>query len=137
MRQLNYHDGRLASMLLDWVQHLPWVQPLFDVLVIDEADELLNIEPGILGTQGDGIKKSMLNNFLDGCKARMIFISNASSQIPDSVLRRLPMHIGFEDLNQHQRLKIWNALCTGTEPFPKKERQQLASRYMADPSRIH
>ena len=78
----------------------------------------------------------MINDFLDDTMARMIFISNATSRIPDSILRRFSFHIAFEDLGPLQRLRVWNNLCPGECPFSASERRCLASRYRANPTRI-
>ena len=112
------------------------VDPNREALIIDEADEILNLEPGPLTPPNDGINKSMINEFLDGSDARMIFISNASERIPDSIIRRFSFHLGFEDFRPARRLKIWNALCDGETTLSASERQVLAGRYRANPSRI-
>ncbi|MGO8692654.1 MAG: AAA family ATPase [Rectinemataceae bacterium] len=123
----SFADMLLAARLVD---------PDREVLIIDEADELLNLEPGLFSPQSDGIKKGMINDFLDGSDARMIFISNASERIPDSIIRRFSFHLAFDDFSPVRRLKIWNSLCKGESPFTASERQVLAGRYRANPSRI-
>jgi len=123
----SYADLLLAARLID-TGH--------EVLIIDEADEILNLEPGPFATPIEGIKKSMINDFLDDTRARMIFISNATSRIPDSILRRFSFHIAFEDLGPLQRLRVWNNLCPGECPFSASEQRSLASRYRANPARI-
>jgi len=123
----NYSDLLLAARLVD---------PNNEVLIVDEADEILNLDPGLFPAPVEGIKKSMINDFMDDSTARMIFISNATSRIPDSILRRFSFHIAFEDLGPLQRLRVWNALCPSEHPFSVSERSSLASRFRANPARI-
>jgi tRNA A37 threonylcarbamoyladenosine biosynthesis protein TsaE len=123
----SYPDLLLAARLVD---------PNNEVLIVDEADEILNLDPGLFSAPVEGIKKSMINDFMDDSTARMIFISNATSRIPDSILRRFSFHIAFEDLGPLQRLRVWNALCPSEHPFSASERSSLASRFRANPARI-
>jgi len=125
----SFSDLLLAARLVD---------PALEVLVVDEADELLNIEAAFFGNDGakDGVKKSMITNFLDGAEARMIFISNATNRIPDSILRRFTFHLGFEDFRVGQRAKVWNSLDSESELFSHQQRHFLSARYKANPSRI-
>ena len=108
------------------------------MLVVDESDEILNLEPSIFGGagSGDGLKKSMVNDFLDYTSARMIFITNATWRIPDSIKRRFTFHLGFEDFSLAQRAKVWNELDVAPGIFSGHDRNLLAARYKANPSRI-
>jgi len=127
--QRSYSDLLLAARLVD---------PAREVLVIDEADELLNLEPGLFGSAGstDSIKKSMVNDFLDATTARIVFISNDTWRIPDSILRRFTFHLGFEDFGPLRRERVWNALDAETRVFSKKECGTLAASHKANPARI-
>lgn len=111
------------------------LNPAKDVIIIDEADDLLNIENGIF-QQKDNLRKSQFNEFLDDCSVRMIFITNQTYRIPDSILRRLTYHLAFEDFTYKQRLRIWKNLCNESV-FSNNDISNLASRYKANPSRIH
>lgn len=106
-----------------------------DVLIIDEADDMLNVEPGLFQPK-DGVRKGLVNEFLDAAPARMIFITNQTWRISDSILRRMSYHLEFEDFNFQQRLRLWNRLCPENATFARDEVKQLASRYKANPSRI-
>jgi len=114
------------------------VDPEREVLVVDEADEFLNLEQNLFGSSGaaDGLKKSMVNDFLDYTSARMIFITNATWRIPDSVKRRFTFHLGFEDFSVAQRARVWNELDAASGIFSGRDRDLLAARYKANPSRI-
>ncbi len=125
----SYSNLLLAARLVD---------PEREVLVVDEADELLNLKPNPFGS-GDAngaIKKSMINDFLDFTKSRIIFITNETWRIPDAILRRFTFHLGFEDFTLGQRTRIWNEMDSDTRIFSAKERAVLAARYKANPSRI-
>lgn len=125
----DYSDLLLAARLVD---------PEREVLVVDEADEMLNVKPSVFGG-GDAkgsVKKSMVNEFLDDARARMIFISNETWRIPDSILRRFAFHLGFDDFNLRQRTRVWDEMNEATALFSDKERNALAARYKANPSRI-
>jgi len=125
----SYSDLLLAARLID---------PEHEVLVVDEADELLNLEPRPYGGESDnvGIKKSMINDFLDSTTARIIFITNATRRIPDSILRRFSFHLRFRDFNYVQRARVWNSLDDAPGIFSVSDRSSLAARYRANPSRI-
>lgn len=116
----------LASRCLD---------PSRDVLIVDEADDFLNVEPGYFQPK-DGVRKSLVNEFLDATPARIIFITNQTWRISTSILRRMSFHLDFEDFTYQQRLSLWNRLCIGNETFTTDEVKHLASRYKANPSRI-
>jgi DNA replication protein DnaC len=116
----------LASRCLD---------PARDVLVVDEADDFLNVEPGYFQPK-DGVRKSLVNEFLDATPARIIFITNQTWRISASILRRMSFHLDFEDFTFQQRLRLWNRLCLDNGTFATDEVKHLASRYKANPSRI-
>jgi SpoVK/Ycf46/Vps4 family AAA+-type ATPase len=106
-----------------------------EVLVIDEADDFLNVEPGFFQPK-DGVRKGLVNEFLDATPARMIFITNQTWRISDSILRRMSYHLDFQDFSFQQRLRLWNKMCPENGTFAEDEVKHLASRYKANPSRI-
>jgi tRNA A37 threonylcarbamoyladenosine biosynthesis protein TsaE len=122
-----FEDLLLAARLMD---------PRSEVLIVDEADELLNLESFLFFAPTNGIKKGMVNNFLDDSKARIIFISNEIDRIPDSILRRFTFHLAFEDFTPAKRAKIWDSLCEGKKLFAESEKNNLAWHYKANPARI-
>lgn len=124
-----YPDMLLAARLVD---------PAREVLIVDEADEFLNLDASRsgFGDQKGGVRKGMINDFLDDSCARMIFITNETWRIPDSILRRFSFHLGFEDFSFTQRARIWNEMDDGSAMFGEADREVLAARYKANPSRI-
>ncbi len=125
----SYANLLLAARLVD---------PATEVLVVDEADELFNLKPGPFSSAEakGGVKKSMVNNFLDGAEARIIFITNEIRHIPDSIVRRFCFHLGFEDFTLTQRSRIWNEMDVASRVFADTDRARLAARYRANPARI-
>ncbi len=82
------------------------------VLLMDESDDLLN-EGGRAGfslfaPQPLPEKKIWMNEFLDSMQGRVIFITNMSSSIDKSVLRRFDYSIEFFPADQKQREYYWN-----------------------------
>lgn len=90
-----------------------------DLLVIDEADELLNL-PAFENSSG----KSRLNSLLDEKCLKRIWIVNHSSEIDPSTRRRFDYSIQFHDFNSTQREKIWNNIL--------EQHQELRSLISAD-----
>jgi len=76
-----------------------------DLLVVDEADELLN-----LPLFGESSGKSRLNAVLDDKCLKRIWIVNHSSRIDASTRRRFDYSIAFHDFNSTQRELIWHNL---------------------------
>jgi len=64
------------------------------LLVIDEADFLLNTAAFGFFAESDS-EKGWLNDFLDGHKSKVIWISNRIKDMDPSVLRRFHYQIRF------------------------------------------
>lgn len=77
------------------------------VVVVDEADELLNTGYRFLGFLEDSVNKGWLNDFLDRAKIKLIFISNDISSIEDSVLRRFQYNIKFDQKRHFYEFSNW------------------------------
>jgi SpoVK/Ycf46/Vps4 family AAA+-type ATPase len=74
------------------------------VIIVDEADNILNTESTFLALKSNSTpSKSLLNTFLDQARARIIWIVNDYAEIHDSVLRRFHYKLRFEKLSQRQR----------------------------------
>ena len=112
------------------------INPDHDVLIIDEAESLLNTS----SWSGDDTKvkqKSLMNQFLDDYPKKMILIVNNTYHICDSTLRRIHVLIGFKPLTCVQRKKIWNHVNATKPVFSSEEQQQLSVDYPANPARIN
>jgi SpoVK/Ycf46/Vps4 family AAA+-type ATPase len=74
------------------------------VLIVDEADNILNTESSFFALKGNSTpSKSLLNTFLDQARARIIWIVNDYDEIHESALRRFHYKLRFEKLSQRQR----------------------------------
>ncbi len=75
------------------------------IVIVDEADDLINTA-GSVFSKGP-TDKAFLNNFLDGCRATMIWITNNASEIEDSVKRRFDYSIKFSNFSNADRKRFW------------------------------
>jgi SpoVK/Ycf46/Vps4 family AAA+-type ATPase len=82
------------------------------VVVVDEADELLNLRPALFdlssGSTKNGMNgKSWLNEFLDRSQAQIIWITNKIAAIDASSMRRFDYDIPFRQQSARRRQEIW------------------------------
>lgn len=76
------------------------------VLIVDEADEILNTRAwSHTGFDDSAFTKSQLNDFLDQSKAKIIWITNETGSIHESTLRRFAYRKKFEKLSRAQRAR--------------------------------
>lgn len=81
-------------------------KPEDSAILIDEADGMLNTQCGFFMTE-DPKKKGLLNAILDQSDARRIWITNHSSRIDASTMRRFDFSLEFSRPCHTQRLSIW------------------------------
>ena len=79
------------------------------VLVIDEADWLLNTGLSLFGSRKRP-EKGMINLFLDSCPAHVVWITNNVQWMADSIRRRFSYSIKFKHLNRHQKAALWSGI---------------------------
>ncbi|MBL8026314.1 MAG: ATP-binding protein [Fibrobacteres bacterium] len=80
------------------------------VLIIDEADDLLNASGGgFLGMGQDNNKKALINETLEEGSLCRFWITNHSHGIDPSTLRRFDYAIKFEPFSQQQRVNVWKS----------------------------
>lgn len=108
------------------------------VLIVDEADDLVEHNEGLFFRSNDSSKAS-INLFLDGCEdVRIIWITN-KNRIDPSTARRFNYVLNFGELTQTQRQKIWmnTAEKTGqTWVLEAPEFPRLVQRYQLDAGSI-
>jgi transitional endoplasmic reticulum ATPase len=113
------------------------------VLVVDEADEILNTGDmfsmlfGISSSGGND--KGLLNTALDSHNKKIIWITNRISGIDDSVLRRFSYSRHFVKNSAGQRLIYWNSLIKKhrlTAVLPAETRKELAAEYKINAGHI-
>jgi len=76
--------------------------PVESILVIDEADSFLN--HSLFGS--DNVEKGWINNLLDNCKHKIIWISNTIKNVDLSVLRRYTYNVEFKQFNNKQKYQV-------------------------------
>jgi SpoVK/Ycf46/Vps4 family AAA+-type ATPase len=72
------------------------------LIIVDEADNLLNTSMSWLFS-GETQDKGWLNHLLEKPWCRMIWITNKTTWVDGSVLRRFSFSMAFKPLNRHQR----------------------------------
>ncbi len=83
------------------------------VLIVDEADNILNTESYFFASKSNATpSKSLLNTFLDQARARIIWIVNDYDEIHESALRRFHYKLRFEKLSQRQRENATQLILT-------------------------
>jgi hypothetical protein len=87
------------------------------LIIVDEADDLLNCKSGnfLAALFGGGISrnsgdKGSLNHLLDGSKTTIIWISNEHNGIEESTRRRFDYSVEFLRFSKGQRLRVWRTL---------------------------
>jgi len=86
------------------------IAPSDSVVIIDEADRLLNTSTLFQSKQVD---KGWINNFMDECRHKVIWIANETGSIETSVLRRFSYSLEFKKFTTAQRLSAWKVQLTG------------------------
>jgi SpoVK/Ycf46/Vps4 family AAA+-type ATPase len=81
------------------------VAPSDAVVIIDEADRLLNTATLF---QQKLVDKGWINNFMDECRHKVIWIANETGSIETSVLRRFSYSLEFKKFTTAQRISAWN-----------------------------
>jgi len=105
-----------------------------NVLVVDEADELLRTTGTMFGERSRaGSEKGVINTILDGMKSPAIWISNAAAdEMDESVRRRFDYSVRFRSLSPAQREKIWRNNIRRLDMggiIPESSAAALAERY--------
>jgi len=76
------------------------------LVIIDEADSLLNSQPAFFSMDHIA-EKGQINNILDQSKGLFIWIVNRHDGIDESTRRRFDYSIGFEKFTFVQRKAVW------------------------------
>jgi len=101
------------------------------LIIVDEADNLLNTEDSWLRT-GETQDKGWLNQFLEEPCARMIWITNNTWSIEESVRRRFAFSLQFKPFNHKQRIQVWESVLRQNKVkrfFRSEEITDLSTRY--------
>jgi transitional endoplasmic reticulum ATPase len=101
------------------------------LVIVDEADNLLNTRSSWL-FRGETQDKGWLNRIMEQPGARVIWITNSTDRIEDSVLRRFAFSVAFKPFTRRQRVQVWNNVLTHTRTsgcLTEDEIVRLAARY--------
>ncbi|MFW6367234.1 MAG: AAA family ATPase [bacterium] len=79
------------------------VDPAQSLILIDEADDLLNDGKGF----GNETRKALINERMDRTRHVCIWITNHHRNIEESTRRRFDYSIAFESLSRNARLDVW------------------------------
>jgi len=78
-----------------------------DVIVVDEADGFLNTNYTFRIGERTSVTKGWLNEFLDRCRAKIIWITNDVESMEESTLRRFAFAVRFRRPTARQREQVW------------------------------
>lgn len=85
------------------------------ILIIDEADELLNTQSFFPLFSFDSGNKGRINDLLDTSNAQCIWITNSIYGISSSTLRRFNYSITFKHFTSAQRIVLWQRILKHSE----------------------
>lgn len=101
------------------------------LIVVDEADNLLNTDDGWL-LRGESQDKGWLNGLLEEPGARVIWITNRVENIDPSVRRRFAYSLHFPPFGRQQRARLWESILRKHRVkrfFRAAEIEEFAARY--------
>lgn len=110
------------------------------VVLVDEAERMLESDSyGLASLFGlrDVQDKAWLNELLEEPGRRMIWITNATTQIDPSVLRRFTYSISFEELGRRERRAIWERVLRRHKAENRLDSatlENLANRFAVPPA---
>ncbi len=79
------------------------------VVLVDEADSILNTEGGWLQS-GEARDKGWLNQFMDQPGHRLVWIVNRIDRMDESVRRRFAFSLRFSSFSRKQRARLWDTI---------------------------
>lgn len=99
-------DGRPPFIRLKVASHL--ARGAHAILVIDEADNLINTEAR--RPDSAGIAKAWLTEFMDYHTGSIVWIANDIDEVHDAIKRRFVYSLEFRPQNERQRALLWRDL---------------------------
>ncbi|MGH7144832.1 MAG: AAA family ATPase, partial [Planctomycetota bacterium] len=107
------------------------VPPKNGVLIVDEADSLLNTGFSLFSARKT-LDKAWLNHFLDHSRIKILWITNQVDNIDPSLLRRFAYTVKFRNFTAAQRESVWRHVRRGGRLqalFTNAYIRELAARY--------
>ena len=129
-------DGKPTERRVALAGGAHMARPSESVLIVDEADSLLNAGHN---SSRNSVDKGWVNTFMDHCPAVVIWITNDMHGVPNSILRRFNFAIEFKSLNRHQRVAMWDRVLLGTRfdsMLDGSTRERLAISFQVDAAGI-
>jgi SpoVK/Ycf46/Vps4 family AAA+-type ATPase len=109
------------------------VPPAAGIVVVDEADSLLQTQVAFFGMFLPAeVDKGWVNDFLDHSKAHTVWITNETAGIPESTLRRFTYSIRFARFTRKQRERCFRLALEGAGlagALSPDELAELSARY--------
>jgi SpoVK/Ycf46/Vps4 family AAA+-type ATPase/transcription termination factor NusB len=109
------------------------------ILIIDEADTILNTQSFLSFFFIDSGDKGTINDLLDTSTAQCIWITNSIYGMSSSTLRRFNYSITFRHFTSAQRIVIWQRILKGSELkkyFTSTIIQELSYKYAVNAAEI-
>ena len=106
------------------------------LIIVDEVDDLLNTQNFFRVAT---VNKGWINQFMDACKHKVIWITNNSGGIEESVRRRFSYSLYFKALSWRQRQNIWKTQLRKHRLkrfFSEEKIQILSKRFTVSPGLI-
>ncbi|MDI6790524.1 MAG: AAA family ATPase [Thermodesulfobacteriota bacterium] len=124
-------DGDVSARRLALHAATATVPPDRGVLIVDEADTLLNTRYMFLTTR-DTMEKGWLNDFFDHVRTKVIWITNERQFMETSLLRRFSYSLHFKKFTGRERENVWINL-TAKHPLKRfltrDDIRKLAAKY--------
>ena len=98
------------------------------ILIVDEADSLLNTEQSF----GPHSEKGWMVSLLDSAGVSSIWITNSIADVHEAVLRRFAYSLSFRSFTEQERLRLWQRLLQESPlkaGIPDSMVRELAERY--------
>ena len=83
------------------------VDPKTSLILVDEADDLLNSSRPFFFT-GEKGQKSWIHDFMDQNKHKIIWVTNRSEYIEASTMRRFAFSLKFKPFNLRKKMQVFN-----------------------------
>ena len=131
-------EGKLAERRMGLQLATALADKDTDVLIVDEADMILNTGYRLFGQQGE-IDKGWVNDFVDKNPAKVIWITNEVSFMDESLLRRFTYNVRFSMPARSKREEIWIREVQAqklTGKVPQFLIRQVSSKYQLTPAAI-
>ena len=99
--------GGSADMKTSIIASCNILNPKTSIILVDEADALLNTQCSFFFS-GEKNNKNWINHFLDHSTHKIIWITNRSTEIESSTMRRFSFSMQFKRFNLKKKLQVFS-----------------------------